>query len=80
MEADDCQVTTVFTVQPSFQHRLSTNRVSSANVQSHLTSSFADDGNTSGYSVCRVTMVNDGWTVKTVVTGRSSASMILAPG
>ena len=30
---------------------------SSANVQSHLTSSFADDGNASRYSVCRVPMV-----------------------
>ena len=30
---------------------------SSANVQSHLTSSFADDGNASWYSVCRVPMV-----------------------
>ena len=30
---------------------------SSANVQSHLTSSFADDGNTSWCSVCRVPMV-----------------------
>ena len=30
---------------------------SSANVQSHLTSSFADDGNASWYSVCRVSMV-----------------------
>ena len=29
---------------------------SSANVQSHLTSSFADDGNASWYSVCRVPM------------------------
>ena len=28
MEADDRQVTTVFTVQPSFRHRHSTNRVS----------------------------------------------------
>ena len=28
MEADDCQVTTVFTVQPSFHHRHSTDRVS----------------------------------------------------
>ena len=28
MEADDRQVTTVFTVQPSFHHRRSTNRVS----------------------------------------------------
>ena len=30
---------------------------SSANVQSHLTSLFTDDGNTSWYSVCRVPMV-----------------------
>ena len=30
MEADDRQVTTVFTVQPSFHHRHSTNRVSSS--------------------------------------------------
>ena len=30
---------------------------SSANVQSHLTSSFADDGNASWYSVCRVPMM-----------------------
>ena len=29
----------------------------SANVQSHLTSSFADDGNPSWYSVCRVPML-----------------------
>ena len=28
IEADDCQVTTVFTVQPSFHHWHSTNRVS----------------------------------------------------
>ena len=28
MEADDCQVMTVFTVQPSFHHQHSTNRVS----------------------------------------------------
>ena len=63
MEADDRQVTTVFTVQPSFHHRHSTNRVyhealpSSANVLSHLTSSFTDDGNASWYSVCRVPIV-----------------------
>ena len=30
---------------------------SSANVQSHLTSPFTDDGNTSWYSVCRMLMV-----------------------
>ena len=50
MEADDHQVTTVFTVQPSFHHRHSEYYEalpSSANVQSHLTSSFDDDGNAS---------------------------------
>ena len=62
MEADERQVTTVFTVQSSFHHRHSTNQVhkalpSSANVQSHLTSSFADDGNASWYSVCQVPMM-----------------------
>ena len=62
MEAENCQVTTVFTVQPSFHHRHSTNQYhealpSSTNMQSHLTSSFADDGNPSWYSVCRVPMV-----------------------
>ena len=38
----------------SFSHKA---LPSSANVQSHLTSSFADDGNASWYSVCRVPMV-----------------------
>ena len=52
---------------------------SSANVQSHLTSLFDDDGNASWYLVCRVRWWNDGWTVKTVVTWRLSASMIPAP-
>ena len=49
MQADDRQMTTVFTVQPLFHHRHSTNRVlpSSANVQSHFTSLFDDDGNAS---------------------------------
>ena len=49
MEADDRQVMTVLTVQPSFHHRHSTEYhnalPSSANVQLHFTSSFADDGN-----------------------------------
>ena len=61
MEADDRQVTTVFTGQPSFHHPHSTEYhealPSPANVLSHLTSSFADDGNASWYSVCRVPMV-----------------------
>ena len=52
MEADDLQVTTVFTVQPSFtigtrQTEYHEALPSSANVQPHLTSSFADDGNAS---------------------------------
>ena len=63
MEADDHQVATVFTVQPSFHHQHSTNRVSwsvtiAGEVQSHLTSSLADDGNDSWYSVYRVPMVD----------------------
>ena len=41
MEADDRHVTTVFTVQPTFQHRHSTNRVSLS------VTSFVDDGNPS---------------------------------
>ena len=50
MEADDRQMTTVFTVQPSFHHRtLQTEYhealLSSANVQSHLNSSFTNYGN-----------------------------------
>ena len=96
MEADDHQVMTVFTVQPPFHHLHSTNHLtnekkkktrqteyhevfpSSANVQSHLTSPFANDGTASWYSVCGVPMVER--PVKTVVTRRWSASMILAAG
>ena len=49
MEADDRQVTTVFTVQPYFHHwdiktEYHETLPLSANVQSHLTSSFTDDG------------------------------------
>ena len=50
MEADDRQVTTVFVVQPSFHHRdaeYDEALPSSANVQPHLASSFADDDNAS---------------------------------
>ena len=48
-EADDRQVTTVFTVQPSFHHRHSTNRVSQSVtiVGKRAVTSFADDGNAS---------------------------------
>ena len=44
---------TIGTRQNEYHEALS----SSVNVQSHLTSSFADDGNASWYSVCRVPMV-----------------------
>ena len=47
MEADDRQVTTVFTVNPHSANEYHEALPSSANVQSHLTSSFADDGNAS---------------------------------
>ena len=52
IEADDRQVTTVFTVQPSFHHRHSTNRVSrnvtsSANDEVRCDCTFSDDGNAS---------------------------------
>ena len=62
MEADNCQVTTVFTVQPSFhigtwQTEYHDALPSSANMQSHLTSSIANEGNASWYSVCQVPMV-----------------------
>ena len=48
-------------------------------MQSHLTSSFADDGNASWYSV-EYRWWNDGWTVTAVVTWRLSVYMIPAPG
>ena len=63
MEADDRQVTTVFTVQPSFHHRHSTNRVSwSVTIVGERRGegcdcAFTDDGNASRYSVCWVPMV-----------------------
>ena len=52
LEADDCQVTTVFTVQRhstigTRQTQYHDVLPSSANVQLHLTSSFADDGKSS---------------------------------
>ena len=81
MEADDCQVTTVFTVQPSFDkpsimkhyHRQRTTRWSvNANPLTILTLHVTP--------FVKGRWKNDVWTVKTVVTWRSSASMILAPG
>ena len=71
MEADDRQVTTVFTVQPRFHHRRSTNRVS-------WSVTIVGERAVSSFVECR--WWNDGWTVKTVVTWRSSDSMIPAPG
>ena len=41
---------------------------SSVNVQSRLTSSFADDGNASWFRFVECRFWNDGWTVKNVVT------------
>ena len=85
MEADDRQVTTVFTVQPSFHHRHSTHRISwsvtkVAYDEVRCDCTFTDDGNTSWYSVVECRWWNDDWTVKTVVTWRSSASTIPVPG
>ena len=61
MEDDDRQVTTAFTVQPSFHHWHSTNRVSwSVTIVGERRGevcSFADNGNASWYSVFRVPMV-----------------------
>ena len=54
-EVDDRQVTTVFTVQPSFHHRHSTNRVSWSVIivsERRCDCTFAEDGNASCYSVC----------------------------
>ena len=87
MEADDHQVTTVFTVQPSFHHRHSINRSSIMKryrrrwARSHTSPRRLPTMVTlydSRFVECR--WWNDGWTVKTVVTWRSSASMIPAPG
>ena len=62
MEADDRQVTTVFTVQPSFRHRHSTNRVSwSATIGrrtcSHTSPRRSPTMVTLHDTVCRVPMV-----------------------
>ena len=74
MEADDRQVTTVFTVQPSFHHRHSTNPSIMKPRRSPTIVTLHD----TRFVECW--WWNDGWTVKTVVTWRSSASMIPAPG
>ena len=78
MESHGRPPTIVFTARQSPDDGYWTNRAwpLSANVQSHLASSFADDGHASWYSGLSSA---DGWTVKTVVTWRSSASMIPAP-
>ena len=68
LEAHDRQVTTVFTVQPSFHSTICTERVSwrlpsSANDEVRCDCMFAYDGNASWY--CWVPMVEWCWTVKT---------------
>ena len=62
MEADDRQVTTVFTVQPSFHHWHSTTKYHevlplSVNNEVRCDCKLADGGNASWYSVCWVPMV-----------------------
>ena len=62
MEADDRQVTTVFTVQPSFtigtqQTEYHEALPSSANGEVRCDCTFADDGNASWCSVFQVPMV-----------------------
>ena len=60
MEADDRQVTTIFTVQPyvippsAFEYYEAL--PSSANDEVRCDCTFTDDGNASGYSICRVPM------------------------
>ena len=60
MEADDRQVTTVFTVQVSLHYRQTEYHEAlllSANDEVvRCDCTFADDGNASCYSVCRVPM------------------------
>ena len=52
---------------------------SSANNEVRCDCKFANDGNASWYSFVKCRRWNDSWTVKTVITWRSSASMILSP-
>ena len=85
MEADDRQVTTVFTVQPSFHHRHSTNRVMKRYRRRRTCSHTSPRRSPTMVTLHDTRFVEcrwwyDGWTVKTVVTWRSSASMIPAPG
>ena len=82
MEDDDRQVTTVFTIRHS---TIGTRQIeshealpSSANVQSHLTSPTMATLHDTRFFEYR--WWNDGWTVKTVVVWRSSASMVPAQG
>ena len=85
IEADDRQLTTVFTVQPSFHHGHSTNWVYMKRYHRRRTTRWGVTARSptmvtlhdTRFVVCR--WWNDGWTVKTVVTWRSSASMRPAP-
>ena len=74
MEADDRQVTTVFTVQPSFHHRHSTHRVSCSVYHRRRTCSHTSPRRSTTMVTLHDTRFvecrwwNDGWTVKIVVT------------
>ena len=85
MEADGRQVMTVFTVQPSLYHWHSTNSIMKRYHHRRMCN------HTSPRRLPTIVMLhdtlfvecrwwNEGWAVKTVVTWRSSASMIPAPG
>ena len=86
MKADDRRVTTVFTVQLSFHHRHSTNPSIMKRYHRRRTTRWVVTARSptmvalheAQFVKCR--WWNDGWTVKTVITWRSSASMIPAPG
>ena len=69
MEADDRQVTTVFTVQPSFHHLLSTHdRRRTCSHTSPRRSPTIITLHDTGFVECR--WWNDSWTVKLTLDGR----------
>ena len=85
MEANYRQATTVFTVQPSFHHRPLDKPSIMKRYHRRWTCSHTSPRRSptivtchdTGFVECR--WWNEGWTVKTVVTWRSSASMIPDP-
>ena len=86
MEADDRQVTTVFTVQPSFHHRHSINRLSwSVTIvgERAVTPHLVVRRRWKLFMILGLSSAHGGMTVglwRTVVTWRSSAFMIPASG